>query len=135
MQCCECGGQDETRRLEYAKRAASIGFMHTQTQQACSHRRATLDLALIGNCTISALIDRCARLVWCCLPRFDADPVFHALLDSRDELPRDGSFAVELLDHQRSEQDYDAGTAVLRTRLFDSNGQGVEVTDFAPRYG
>ncbi|MBK6660647.1 MAG: glycoside hydrolase family 15 protein [Proteobacteria bacterium] len=108
--------------------------MHTQTQQACSHRRATLDLALIGNCTISALIDRCARLVWCCLPRFDADPVFHALLDSRDELPRDGSFAVELLDLQRTEQDYDAGTAVLRTRLFDASGQGIEVTDFAPRF-
>ena len=45
-------------------------------------RPASLDLALIGNCAISALVDREARVVWCCMPRFDGDPVFHALLDS-----------------------------------------------------
>lgn len=31
---------------------------------------ATLDLALIGNCTISALIDSRGSIVWCCMPRF-----------------------------------------------------------------
>lgn len=108
--------------------------MIAHTQQDETARVASLDVAMIGNCTISALIDRSARLIWCCLPRFDSDPVFHALLDSRHELPRDGSFAVELLDCRRSEQHYDAGTAVLRTRLFDATGQGIEVTDFAPRF-
>jgi hypothetical protein len=107
--------------------------MNSQMQHF-DQARATLDVAMIGNCTISALIDRSARLIWCCLPRFDADPVFHALLDSKDGLPCDGSFAVELLDQKRSEQHYDAGTAVLRTQLFDSSGQGIEVTDFAPRF-
>ena len=96
--------------------------------------RATLELAMIGNCTVGALIDRAARMVWCCMPRFDSDPVFHALLDSRDFLPDDGAFTVELHDQCRSEQSYDAGTAVLRTRLFDTAGQGVEVVDFAPRF-
>ncbi|MES3012363.1 MAG: trehalase-like domain-containing protein, partial [Pseudomonadota bacterium] len=43
---------------------------------------ANLNLGMIGNCTISALIDAQARMVWCCMPRFDSDPVFHALLDS-----------------------------------------------------
>ena len=46
----------------------------------------TLDLAVIGNCSCSALIDRQGRFVWSCLPRFDGDPVFCALLnDGNDE--------------------------------------------------
>ncbi len=96
--------------------------------------QATLNLALIGNCTISALIDTQARLVWCCMPRFDADPTFHALLDSRDGVGIDGTFTINLHNQVRSEQQYDAGTAVFRTRLYDVDGQGVEVTDFAPRF-
>ena len=44
-------------------------------------RAASLDLGVTGNCIISALIDREARVVWSCLPRLDGDPVFHALID------------------------------------------------------
>jgi GH15 family glucan-1,4-alpha-glucosidase len=94
---------------------------------------ANLNLGLIGNCTISALIDSHARLVWCCMPRFDADPVFHALLDSADGIGEDGSSQVVLEGCARAEQAYDENTAVLRTRLFDAQGGAVEVTDFAPR--
>ena len=36
-------------------------------------------LGVIGNCGFSALIDARGRIVWCCLPRFDSDPVFNAL--------------------------------------------------------
>jgi hypothetical protein len=36
---------------------------------------ASLDLALIGNCAISALVDRQGGIVWCCMPRFDGDPI------------------------------------------------------------
>ena len=50
-------------------------------------RPASLDLGLIGNCTIGALVDCAGAVVWCCMPRFDGDPVFHALLDSADGLP------------------------------------------------
>jgi hypothetical protein len=32
-----------------------------------------LDLALIGNCSIGALIDARAEIVWACFPRFDGD--------------------------------------------------------------
>ena len=95
---------------------------------------ANLNLGLIGNCTISALIDSQARLVWCCMPRFDADPVFHALVDSADGIGQDGTSQVELQGGVRTEQSYDENTAILRTRLFDSNGGAVEVTDFAPRF-
>jgi hypothetical protein len=95
---------------------------------------ATLNLAVIGNCSISALIDEQARIVWCCMPRFDGDPVLHALLDSAGGVGRDGTIAVELERFSHSEQGYDPGTAILRTRLFDLDGQGIEVVDLAPRF-
>ncbi|HEY0337866.1 MAG TPA: glycoside hydrolase family 15 protein [Burkholderiales bacterium] len=95
---------------------------------------ASLDLALIGNCTIGALVDRSGTIVWCCMPRFDGDPVFHALLDSAAGLPLDGSMVVELEGVARVEQAYERGTAILRTRLFDAAGQGIEIADFAPRF-
>ena len=92
---------------------------------------SNLHLGMIGNCAYSALVDERARIVWCCLPRFDGDPVFNALLDPSDN----GSvWSFELEDFARSEQQYDANTAVLRTRLYDRAGQGIEVTDFAPRF-
>jgi len=56
------------------------------------------------------------------------------LLDSADGFSLNGTMAIELDGLSRSEQGYDAGTPVLRTRLFDSEGQGVEIIDFAPRF-
>lgn len=92
---------------------------------------STLSLAMVGNCSISALIDERARVVWCCVPRFDGEPVFHALLDADG---RDGTMAVELEGFAGSHQQYEPGTAVLRTRLHDSDGGAVDVIDFAPRF-
>ena len=40
------------------------------------------DLGLIGNCQFSALIESTGSVVWCCLPRFDAEPIFSSLLDA-----------------------------------------------------
>ncbi|TWO69708.1 glycoside hydrolase family 15 protein [Caenimonas sedimenti] len=91
----------------------------------------SLQLGIIGNCAYSALIDERARIVWCCLPRFDGDPVFNGLLDPSENA---SLWAFELEDFARSEQHYETNTAVLRTRLYDSKGQGIEVTDFAPRF-
>ena len=58
--------------------------------------QASLALALIGNCSVNALVDAQARIVWCCMPRPDADPVFHALLDSKDGIGQDGTLSVSL---------------------------------------
>ena len=44
----------------------------------------SLDLALIGNCQVGALIDNAGEIVWYCLPRFDGDPVFCSLLQEHD---------------------------------------------------
>jgi len=94
-----------------------------------------LDLGVIGNCAISALVDSNARIVWSCLPRFDGDPVFHSLLgSSATDDPDSGAFAIELDGFTRAEQEYEPNTAILRTRLFGSDGEALEITDFAPRF-
>ena len=95
---------------------------------------ASLDLALIGNCAISALVDRRGAIVWCCTPRFDGDPIFHSLLEAGDRSPEEGVFSVELEGFARSEQAYDPSTAIVRTRLFDAAGEGIEIVDFCPRF-
>ncbi len=92
---------------------------------------STLDLAVIGNCSFSALIDREANIVWSCVPRFDGDPVFCSLLDGADGI---GHFDIVLDDFARSEQHYLHNTALLVTTLYDSHGSAVEITDFAPRF-
>ena len=94
----------------------------------------SLDLALIGNCTIGALIDASSEIVWSCLPRLDADPVFCSLLRGEEGAGQPGLYRVELVDCERSEQAYLENTAILVTRLYDAHGGGIEITDFAPRF-
>jgi len=91
-----------------------------------------LELGLIGNCSISALIDPQARIVWSCMPRFDGDPVFCALL--RNAQDGHGAFAIEIQNFARSEQCYLRNTAILVTTLYDQTDGAVEITDFAPRF-
>lgn len=100
--------------------------------------RPTLDLAAIGNCAVSALIDRRGAVVWSCFPRFDGDPVFCSLLDGGKpqgigEGPG-GSFALALEGQTSCEQSYVENTAVLSTRLTDGRGGAVEIFDFCPRF-
>ncbi|SFD82112.1 glycoside hydrolase family 15 protein [Paracidovorax konjaci] len=92
---------------------------------------SSLALGMIGNCAVSALVDANAHIVWCCLPRFDGDPVFNALIQPGEQGSR---FAIELEDQVESRQWYEPNTAVLRTRLTDRSGNSIEVTDFAPRF-
>jgi len=97
-----------------------------------------LDLGLIGNCCIGALVDKYGRIVWCCFPRFDGDPVFHGLLScsaegTESEKQDEGIFAIELDDLVTSSQTYLPNTAVLKTLLEGRSGS-VEIIDFAPRF-
>lgn len=93
----------------------------------------SLDLAMIGNCSFAGLIDKMGSLVWCCLPRFDGDPVFHSLLGTRGN-EGDGAFNIDLNGAVRSEQEYVPNTAIVKTRIFDGQGNAIEITDFAPRF-
>ncbi len=94
----------------------------------------SLELGLIGNCHIGALIDERGEIVWCCLPRFDGDPVFCSLLREHEDGEGTGYCSVELLDQAEARQSYLHNTAVLVTRLTDSHGAVIEITDFAPRF-
>jgi GH15 family glucan-1,4-alpha-glucosidase len=94
---------------------------------------SNLDLALIGNCQIGALLDRRARVVWACVPRFDGDPAFCSLLTGDGEAEA-GYYDVELAGFARSEQRYLPNTAVVETLLHDANGGVVKIVDFAPRF-
>jgi len=94
--------------------------------------RPDLDLAPIGNCSISALIDRRGRFVWACAPRVDGDPVFSALMDGDN--PEHGFWDIQLEGLKHISQAYVRNTPVLRTVLTDEDGATVEILDFAPRH-
>jgi len=93
-----------------------------------------LNLALIGNCSIGALINANGEIVWGCFPRFDGDALFCALLQGKRQADDPGIWAIDLLDQVRVEQQYIPDTPVLVTRLYDQDGGCIELTDFAPRF-
>jgi len=93
-----------------------------------------LDLAVIGNCQVAALIDRRGRIVWMCLPKPDADPVFCALLrrDGGDSVS--GVFAIDLQNMAEARRTYVRNTAIVETTLSDVRGNSMRITDFCPRF-
>jgi GH15 family glucan-1,4-alpha-glucosidase len=98
-------------------------------------KKASLNLAVIGNCACSALIDKRGQIVWYCLPRFDGDPIFCSLLKNNVGLSSDiGFFDVTISQLKRTEQSYVGNSPVLRTRLYDENGGCLEIIDFIPRF-
>jgi len=96
--------------------------------------KSSLNLALIGNCQVGALINAEAEIVWYCQPGLDGDPVFNSLLQEHDDGTGNGYCSFELLDQIASEQNYLPNSAVLVTRCTDSKGSIIEITDFAPRF-
>jgi GH15 family glucan-1,4-alpha-glucosidase len=94
----------------------------------------SLDLAVIGNCSIATLIDRQCRMVWSCFPRLDGNPTFCNLLMGEDAEKAGGMFEIELVNVQSCEQKYIENTAVLISVLSDGEGNAIEVCDFAPRF-
>jgi GH15 family glucan-1,4-alpha-glucosidase len=90
-----------------------------------------LDLALIGNCRVAALVDRQARLVWWCFPRFDSNPVFSRLLAGNEEK----GFCDVVLDSMvDSDASYLRNTPIVTTTMRDARGSEVRITDFVPRF-
>jgi len=93
---------------------------------------SSLELGLIGNGSVAALVDPQARIVWGCVPAFDGDPVFCGLLSPREH--QGGDWTIELENFVSAEQSYISNTAILRTVLRDASGGAVEIVDFAPRW-
>jgi GH15 family glucan-1,4-alpha-glucosidase len=93
---------------------------------------SSLDLWPIGNCQVSALVDRRGRFVWGCAPRVDGEPLFSALLDGHN--PDSGYWAIDLEDRVSTEQHYHRNTPILITRHMDADGNVMEVIDFCPYF-
>jgi GH15 family glucan-1,4-alpha-glucosidase len=91
-----------------------------------------LDLAVIGNGTIAALIDPRGRVGWMCWPTLDADPVFCALLDGGD--PEAGFMDVALAGETAFRQRYRRNTAIVETQLDAADGSAITITDHVPRF-
>ncbi|WP_420404446.1 glycoside hydrolase family 15 protein [Nisaea sp.] len=95
---------------------------------------STLELGMIGNCAISALIGETGTIQWCCLPRFDGDPFFSALLADEGQAAERGFWEIEVANLADSSQRYERNSAVLVTTLTDRDGASLEIVDFCPRF-
>ncbi|PKU22741.1 glycoside hydrolase family 15 protein [Telmatospirillum siberiense] len=99
----------------------------------------SLDLGVIGNGAVAALVDASATINWWGFPRLDGDPVFLSLInggkdgDGQDG-PANGFFSLDLASQIHAEQIYLPNSAILRTTLYDDDGGVAEITDFAPRF-
>lgn len=98
---------------------------------------SSLDLWPIGNCQVSALIDREASFVWACQPRVDGDPMFCGLLEPKGDAPANlsrGAWRIALDNQVSAEQRYLKNTPILVTRLTDADGAAADIFDFCPRF-
>ncbi len=86
------------------------------------------DLGLIGNGQFSALISKHGEIVWCCLPRFDSEPLFGSLLD-----PDGGRFLIGPAGGEHGVSSYLPNTNVIQTKFVTSDG-AFRVIDLAPRF-
>ena len=89
-----------------------------------------VDLAVVGNGRIAALVNSNGQLVWWCFPRFDSDPVFSRLI-AGDEEKGFCDVVLDRLVHATSQ--YERNTATVITVLTADDGAKVKITDFAPR--
>ncbi|MDO9219190.1 MAG: DUF5911 domain-containing protein, partial [Lacisediminimonas sp.] len=94
---------------------------------------SNLDLGLIGNSRTSALVDKSGAIVWWCFPYFDSDPLCCSLLKGAQDDPC-GMVDVLFPEARLVDQHYERNSAILVTRFEDGAGNGIEITDFAPRF-
>lgn len=102
-------------------------FAAVSTAKPARGYRPIEDYAVIGDCHGGALVARDGDIDWCCLDRFDADPLFCRLLDA----DKGGFLSTRPRDAFSVARAYLDGTNVLRTEFQTSSGM-VAVTDFMP---
>ncbi len=103
-------------------------------RQAHADSRLIEDYALIGDMQSAALVSRDGSVDWLCLPRFDSDACFAALLgDDSNGQWRISPTAVHAPPSRRGTVDrrYAGETLILTTR-WQTAGGSVVVTDFMP---
>jgi GH15 family glucan-1,4-alpha-glucosidase len=87
------------------------------------------DYGFIGDCETGALVGRDGSIDWLCLPRFDSDACFAALLGT----PDNGRWQIAPAgETRRVSRRYRGDTLVLETRFETAEGV-VSLIDFMPR--
>ena len=98
--------------------------------------RASLELGVIGNCEVAALIDECARIVWGCLPRPRRRP---GLLRAARQATT-GDDASGRIRGRPARRDARRRSITCATRpssrrsCHDAHGNALRIRDFCPRY-
>jgi GH15 family glucan-1,4-alpha-glucosidase len=82
---------------------------------------------MIGDCRTAALVGRDGSIDWLCLPRFDGEACFAALLGN----PEHGRWQIAPKARARVSRHYRDGSLVLDTR-FETRSGVVSVVDFMP---
>jgi GH15 family glucan-1,4-alpha-glucosidase len=85
------------------------------------------DYALIGDCETAALVARDGSLDWLCLPRFDSDACFAALLGN----PENGRWQLAPVAKAKVRRRYRPGTLILETE-FETDAGTATLIDFMP---
>jgi GH15 family glucan-1,4-alpha-glucosidase len=89
------------------------------------------DYALIGDCQTAALVGKDGSIDWLCLPRFDSDACFAALLGTPDH----GRWQIAPKGEVRSRRrGYRGDTLILDTE-FETDTGAIRLTDFMPVRG
>ncbi|HZQ39849.1 MAG TPA: trehalase-like domain-containing protein, partial [Rhizomicrobium sp.] len=86
------------------------------------------DYAMIGDCRTAALICQGGSIDWLCVPRFDSEACFAALLGTKDN----GRWLIEPVAKKfRSRRRYLGESLILET-LFETRTGAARVIDFMP---
>jgi GH15 family glucan-1,4-alpha-glucosidase len=86
------------------------------------------DYAMIGDCRTAAIVGRDGSIDWFCVPRFDSEAVFAALLGTKDN----GRWLIEPVARKfTSRRQYHGESLILETIFTTPTGK-ARVTDFMP---
>ncbi len=86
------------------------------------------DYAMIGDCRTAAIISRGGAVDWFCVPRFDSQACFAALLGTQDN----GHWLIAPTAQKfKSSRSYRGDSLILETTLATATGK-AKVTDFMP---
>jgi GH15 family glucan-1,4-alpha-glucosidase len=91
---------------------------------------AGLDLAIIGNCQYSALINTRGRVAWACFPRFDSPALFDSLLDAE----QGAHWTIEGEGEGWTTSSKYLDNSCILSTIWRREGESFEVLDFAPRF-
>ena len=89
------------------------------------------DYALIGNCETAALVGRNGSIDWLCLPRFDSDTCFAALLGA----PENGRWIIAPDNAAEISRRYRDRTLILETTFTTPEGKAVLIDFMLPDSG